>query len=33
LKLQAVEQKMGELASAMVVLGKEATAAMTAIET
>jgi hypothetical protein len=32
LKLQAAEQKMGELASAMAVLGKEAAAAMTAVE-
>ncbi len=32
LKLQATEQKMGELAFAMAVLGKEATVAMIAIE-
>jgi hypothetical protein len=32
LKLQVAEQKMGELASAMAVLGKEAAAAMTAVE-
>ncbi|CAM6037960.1 unnamed protein product [Sphagnum compactum] len=32
LKLQTAEQKMGELTSAMAVLGKEAAAAMTAVE-
>jgi hypothetical protein len=32
LKLQATEQKMGELASTMAVLGKKVAAAMTAIE-
>lgn len=31
-KLQVAEAKMGELASAMAVLGKEAAAAMTAVE-
>ncbi|KAG0577642.1 hypothetical protein M758_5G162300 [Ceratodon purpureus] len=31
-KLQAAEQKMGELSSAMAVLGKEAASAMTAVE-
>lgn len=31
-KLQAAEQKMGELTSAMAVLGKEAASAMTAVE-
>ena len=31
-KLQMAEQKMGEVASAMAVLGKEAAAAMTAVE-
>ncbi|CAM6013191.1 unnamed protein product [Sphagnum balticum] len=32
LKLQAAEQKMGELASAMAMLGKRAVAAMTVVE-
>jgi hypothetical protein len=32
LKLQATEQKMGELASAMAVLSKEATAAVIVVE-
>lgn len=31
-KLQLAEQKMGELLSAMAVLGKEAAAAMTSVE-
>ncbi len=33
LKLQIAEQKLGELSASMVVLGNEAAAAMTAIET
>jgi hypothetical protein len=33
LKLQIMEQKLGELSTSMVVLGNEATAAMTAVET
>lgn len=31
-KLQVAEQKMGELLSAMAILGKEAAAAMTSVE-